>query len=125
HKSAHKRTMVPCNESTKLASARRSRVSRIRIEATSTPQSKGFDGGLTLPQRLLRRTRTPSGTSAARLPRCDRHKVPPGDSGAGAVSAEFSFRQAPEIVSVQVQQIEGEEQAFPSSEQQIIEDGPA
>jgi hypothetical protein len=34
-------------------------------------------------------------------------------------------RQAPEILSVQVQQVECEEQAFPSPEQQVIEDGPA
>jgi hypothetical protein len=34
-------------------------------------------------------------------------------------------RLAPEIVAIQVQQVECEEQAFPPPEQQVIEDGPA
>ena len=44
-------------------------------------------------------------------------------SGAAAAPAELSSRRAsdPEILSIQVQQVECEEQSFPTPEQQIIE----
>jgi hypothetical protein len=52
---------------------------------------------------------------------------------AGALPAQKPFqpgfpldeRQAAQIYSIQVQHIECEEQALPTPEQQVIEDGPA